>query len=543
MQTPLQSKLELMRRPISQMRDHVTALTAVSLPHASIRSLLPMMAALRKQLLTFCSLPQPLSHSMGMQTTRHDLTLFITYFTKFLTNLVPQLDRLGARLNTSTAASNRAGAAEENMFWELWSCLAATCHALECASPVWPDMWAGEIQPLQQAWYAAFQALLMWTLPFTRSPAWLLMREQHGRECRTRDLLLILSQPINCLKSLSFAAAAPNHTVLTHVNALPTNFLPLLCCIVSEQFCNVPLLVPREEIAADACATSYTQALSPSHGFPMHVERRLSSIAAVCNNLAVVDSDTGSSGHFAFLTTPAVLQCLKGLLVLALQRQPPDAAHRAIIQKRAECLNLLLRRVCVFRRLAGPQPAMSEETREANRDATGLPLHLNPIVSRAALDTDVLVLHALSGHVEDCKGGEHAEDATAIAHATQLLVVQDWICVGRLYTAPAGCLAVMAKSVEGLAKQCSHLGLQLMVELQKQGHDQHSQGTSNLRQQAGLGTHAAAVVRSSHLAALNHPEDVQQLVFFTSHFRICTPNGLIPDSSELQADISRPSFI
>lgn len=410
------------------------------------------------------------------------------------------------------------------MFWELWSFVAATCHAFECTWPIWPDMWAGTILPLHRAWYAAFHDLLAWILSFSRTSAWLLMRKHHGRDIRNKDLLIILLRPVNCLNSLSLAAAPPT-TVLAHVSILPNNFLPLLCCIVSEVFGSVAPLVSRDQPTAGAAAAWYKQAFQAGYGFNIHTDNLLSWVVALCYNLAIEDESTGCTGHFAFLAAPSVVHCLKVILILP--RKPLlEAAHRKIVQASAECLDMLLSRCCVLRDagLVDSTP-FSETSMAANRDAMGLPVHLNPFLSRAALETDVRVLHVLSKHLEGGALGDGGEDLPVTAYSVQVLILQDWMCAGRPDPSPAGAAGVMMGGVVGLAERCSLLGLQFLLEQLGEGCGSDMQLLSQREQQRRRAQHTSAVARNLRLAALGFFESVRRLLFFASHFRICTLDG------------------
>lgn len=537
--------LKRMRSPISAMMNCIRDLAFVDLPHASLSSILSRMSTLRSLLLKNLTwAPQQLyNHSTP---TQREYGLLISDLSKVITAVVPQLNRLGLRLNLPGPASS-IGTPEEAVFWELWFFVAAGCSAVEAGRPIWLDLWQRDRHALHTHWYAAFHTLLSWLLPFSRSPAWRLMRQQHGVHKRNAALIAILWEPTHSINSMSGSALS---TVFNNASALPADFVPLLCCIISEQLGNLPPVVLRTQPPAGTAATSCAQATSSADSLASSPDDRYASVHKIFDvlpNMIInfiyfleevghlthdADQTTNMNECVNFIETPAVLQCLKVGLVLRGQ-SPSTAESRRIIQDGAECLDLL------FSGDVTVQP-LSESNSELNSDALGLPLHLNPRISTVALETDTRLLHTLSTHIDRSQQTDAIRIAAVSCYSVQDRLVQRWAAEGELYPLPAAALRVMVRSVVGLAKQCSLHGLQLLKgsPLERQRPLQPGQGTleeetSQLhRQQQRDGQLAITKpsVADPSLASL-----VRAVAFQASYFKINVPDdGLGSLSSEYQ---------
>ncbi|MEW5317896.1 MAG: hypothetical protein WDW38_009158 [Sanguina aurantia] len=134
----------------------------------------------------------------------------------------------------------------------------------------------------------------------------------------------------------------------------------------------------------------YAQGITSTHfppGSPIVV---LDVLVEVINELlARGDRDSGYSGPYAFLNAPSVTHLLKAIPCMA-----PEP----------HCCTLTCLSVVLCEHLEKPQacgaPALSTCDGHDNRDAAGLPLHMQPLLSPQSLDADVLLLHALSKRVE-----------------------------------------------------------------------------------------------------------------------------------------------
>lgn len=156
--------------------------------------------------------------------------LFITDFTALLTALVPQIDRVGRAFKASKKGANRGN------LKSLWMLLSISCLAFRN----WPANWPGRLQlhipPLQTACIN----LLVWLLQFTRSPAWALVTTDPGG--REESLINILSAPLRCFINISLCHA---HEAFSQLSHLHPDFLPIICCIASEQLSRLLPASPR----------------------------------------------------------------------------------------------------------------------------------------------------------------------------------------------------------------------------------------------------------------------------------------------------------
>ncbi|MEW5318477.1 MAG: hypothetical protein WDW38_009697 [Sanguina aurantia] len=508
---------------MSKMFGAVAAIGDSSLSDSSLQSHFAPMLNLRKRFLELC-VTIHYRRLDAPPTDAAQYTLLITSFTSLLTSLVPQLERLGTRLNSATATRSGGGVVE-SVFWELWAFLRDSSYAFDVAtthmgSTSLPD----DKQPFYTSLYPAVVPLLTWLLVMSRSPAWTSMVKKHGRPCRDRELLIILAVPTLCLRDLGCmpALAKPSH-----LSSLPPTLIPLLCCIVTEQFFSLPPVVPRA-VATAAGVTATTYALGLDSFFP--AELSLSDLLTLLTwsiaNFRDPGTDTPFSARRSFLTAPAVLQMLKAVLTLppSSLRAEPELVHCSL-----ESLhNLLL--TCVHTDPAPTVAPLCAVDRVRNSDDVGLPLHLNAILSAPALETDRRLLHALSQAM-------HGDAALIRSQLpVQMMVVRGWMAAGRLYDAPPEALSLMASSVVGLAKQCTAYALSLLKRQQQQQQQQQQQ--AGARRKKGLGASgqpvgqrlelrsAAAQRRDKELLELNADgKTIRDLMYNASEFRLETRDG------------------
>lgn len=230
-----------MRSAFQAMQHQIKPLSTFSLPHPSLHTLIPRLVAVYNRLLTAARCDyQPASNQQEDKNRSHrELTLLVTDFTDLLNAMVPILERLGSQLQHASGRSSRHSTSEEQVFWELWSFLAISSDSFQTAYESCPGFWAGEDLLLYHALYAAFYSFFLWLLPFSRSPAWTLVRRQRGHQSRNGVLAVVLAQPLMCLCLASRSTPA---YVIRHFASLQPNLLPLLCCITTEQFGTMPPL-------------------------------------------------------------------------------------------------------------------------------------------------------------------------------------------------------------------------------------------------------------------------------------------------------------
>lgn len=420
-----------------------------------------------------------LSDSIPLHTA-HSCTLpahafFVRDFTILLTALVLQLDRFGSRL--SYVAGCSIGTPEERLFWELWGLLVAACSAFAVMSSIWPDCWLVDQQLLYSKLITAFHATLAWLLSVSRSPAWTLMRTEHGSLARNSELITILTQPVMGLVLLQPVTDA----CLAHcLSILPPDVLPLICCIISEQFGTAPLLVKQQPFAASMSATSYTQS---THSFtPVHVSLHLllCSLLEANQIVCVYAQKSNCSKTLYVATSPAIVQMMKVILLL-----PPKVVclePGLVIPSLTTLVSLFVTLQSDFDRTLA---CLSSSTvySTLNTDSCGLPKHSNPLLSRQVLDTDMRLLHVLGGISIRCRE----------AFPLQSMIVRGW---NQLWTEKAQHDPVQSKGLEmmmrgrvGVAKECSSHMLCLMKQLLQQRVDHvklqvgKSRGTTRKQQQ------------------------------------------------------------
>lgn len=450
---------ESMRHCIQDMTACVVALAHTALPHSSLQARVPHMQAMQLALFT-CSLslsPHP-PEELDSGTNK-DYALFVVDFTSLLEALVPQLARLGVRLNLTTDSS--IGTAEEVVFWELWVFLLSSCVAFGFTPYNGPTpLSEGHQQkPLYISLHSAFQSLLLWLLSMSQSPAWQGMRAEHGRQERNRELLTILIMHVTCLSHVSRQPCQ----VISRWNYLPPTFLPVLCAVVADQLSTVlPTAVDSSaetQVIFRRSASTYPPGLHSYHSTDKQVVVAFHTfLIEVIKRLAMANQDTAYTGQLSFLTAPAVLQYLK-LVVITSPRISP--INTDFLELCTVCLSVLLSNSVIDNR-ARKGASLSSSDAEAHRHIAGLPSHLNPLLSTASLHTDTMLLHALSKHMHK-DNSRHIFTCVSI----QIFVLQGWRDAGLLCPAPLEALSVMAQSAVGLAKQCMAHGLWLMQVLQK----------------------------------------------------------------------------
>lgn len=456
--------LKQIRIPIQSMTDVVTAIAATSSHNSSQHAHITRMQSLRASLLK--AICHPLHHppEQSALTIRTEHELFITDVVLLMTALEPQLDRLG-RILSLVGTSSSIGTAGETVFWELWKLLVAGCEALEIVADQWPTL-SQDQQPSNMPLHNAFDAILAWLLLMSRSSAWLAMQPRHGCRCRNADLLTILLQPTRCLAHLTVGTPA---VATSHLSFFPPNLLSVLCCIFSEQFSHSPLVAPPATQspppcagvrAADRRATMYRQGLLTPFR-PCFLHHFCYRVTSVMNNMLAIRACGGSTETiFRLLTAPAVVHFLKGNFLLPCET--PSSAPDLIPYSTPVLHTILSLILQTSQKNTGPM--LSIQDRVANRDAAGLPVHLNPFLSQQALETDSRLLHVCSTH--PVNGSAYIWRGLCGIRVQTLRI---WLLAGRLYPAPEAAVACMIKSAVGLAKHIALYGLHVVQQEMQAG--------------------------------------------------------------------------
>lgn len=460
-------------------------------------------------------------------STQHQYTLFVTAFTAFLSAVVPRLDRLSVRLAEAENAGTKADG--EIVFAVLWDCLVRSSEAYETISDKWRSLWPRNQKQFSIPLYTAFQALLQWLLSLSRNPAWLSSKRAHTRPVRHHGFRTVLAQPISTLGDYSCSTQS---NFLAHLHLLPPSFVPLICCIMSEQLGNAPPLVPRahQAVSSNTESASHLTDLS-SFSFPLASSMSsVRQLVVVINNLCVHALQyTSGSGQFPFLLEPAVSHFLKMVILLPIK---PLLLQPGVIRCSLQSLCDFLR-VSLNYAETHPSKPLSRSDRDANISAFGLPLHTNPHLSSVALETDVRLLHALGLFM-----GQGIDLLTCFQ--LQLYVLEGWRVGTILYLASKPALQVMAASMVGLAKQCSLHGLLLMRLLQtgqprqdnKQSELKPTQTKNHQPEQQLLATLNENIRMEQLLFEGEHMQQIRRLMFRTSNFLNLVKNDQLNKTGE-----------
>lgn len=508
--------LKQMRSSMCGMHKCIKEIKAVSLPLARKSAHLPCMRMLKNLLQaisnTMTSQPEPLD-----TCTQAQFDDLITVYTSLLSDLMPQLDRFASRLGI-VATSIRP--LEEEVFDQLWQFLLTGCLAFHEASQRRPVLLLIDEQSCYVHLYAAHDALLHWLLCFTRSPAWLYVTRQDGVWNSTSVLSTVLTQLLTCMYCILDNAS--NLILLSHVTYILPTSLPLLCCITSEQVIHILESTVQAQLAAGRAGRIYPNGLSHELDY-MSLFQFLDLLTSVVRAVILTDKVTGHSGKFACLTAPAVLHLFKQVLILTPNTPslPPDLVPSCL-----ECLDQLgnLSNKDI---VTNPGPPLSVSDAITNQDAAGLPLHLNPCLSRQMLKTDVRLLHALSAHLA-------ADTAlTRDCHAVQVNILESWIVAGMKHPTSSEDVYVMVKSVGGIAKHCSSHGLLVMQQLchgkQEKAcrQEKHAEGAKEQQQEAMPPDIHVAEAGDNQLASkrLEVKECLKHLMLVTAHFQMKIQQG------------------
>lgn len=524
---PLLAWLKVLRQAVCDVTRAVSTLAGVDMSiHSMHAHLKPAMTARRHiALLTSPALVLPI-HNKDRPSIRSEYTSFVADFVRFLATMVPQICKRGPCLGLSSACS--VGSADGKLFWDLWSLLDAGCQAFSTLTAKSSVVWLHDAQPVYPSLCDALTSLLTWILSISRSPAWRLMRPEHGLHMRNDELLTMLCLPLGYLTESSSETAqscinAPNFDTMSR------HLLPLVCCIATEQFGTAPLVVPTTRIAAGMKATTYMcdAGLQAQENPAARLHVFIDSLTSLIYNFAINDKKAEQAVHLSRFTAPAVIQLLKVGLMTQTRMQPPAPL---LVKCSIWCLEYVLG-LSMMMLHGSPDHALSEIDQACNTDKLGLPLHLNPVWNEPALETDRLLLHSLSVYM-------HSHVSLTVPCSTlQTLILQNWHFVGRSCPASAASMVKIHQSVVGLAKQCTAHGLILMQQFQGPKCPGKTQGRARTARQKQLRKDAEsdAAKLSSFRLVLENEEGMQaisslmlsisDLSFFNSRSTVVSNTG------------------
>lgn len=394
---------------------------------------------------------------VAFSSTKANSRLLTADFANSLTAIVPHLKRTGSQLSSPVQSS--IGTVEEGLFWTLWVLLVCLFEAYSRAKGSQGCSGHSEPEPFNPPLLAAFNILLDWLLSMTRSPAWRRMRPSHGSRLRNDDLIVILGMVSDSFLSLD--NVQPN-VIASNLASLPVNLLSMICSIVSEQFGNAPLLLSPATLPAHGTATVYHLALRmPDPGESRLHSFLLNSLTQVVSRLQNADKDCSSSGHFACLMKPAVLQCCKTILLIVPYGSPKidQQFMRRSVGGMQDLLNFALEDAQPW--LVGPLTDLDRSSGSDLNQAC-LPAHAIPCANKQALRTDKRVLHALGGYIGVDK------NLARICYQVQELIIRSWKESMKRCPVDKDLASEMAEAVVGLGRQCMLHMLQLM-QAQSQG--------------------------------------------------------------------------
>lgn len=491
-----------------KMTAAVSATQDISWTNSSLRQHLPCMSALVSCVRQELSSLGPVENR-GLQSTKPEIVLLTSQFAAFLTALVPLLHSLWSSLTSARGAIS--GTAEEAYFAQLWALLFAGCSAVSTPAEGWEEL-VGQL-PFDSFLCGSYHALLLWLLPASRSPVWL---QVQPRLPRRHDLVFILALPV---KFLLASIHTESHSILLScLGLLPSSFIPLLCCIVCEQFSSVPLVVQGVQEVARPSAGVVGNCSHTLHFL------RDNLLAVIYNLLVHADQSTGSERLFACLHAPAVLQYLKGVII-----RPGNLPHISskLEEPSMTCLVQILMRSIRFSPALSiiPERTLSVSDQMSNRDSAGLPLHLNPLLSQSALQTDAMLLHVLGTQLEVGSGSKD------LRSNLQLHVLESWILAGRLYSAPPEAVCRMGQSMIGLAKQCSlHVFrvMRLMLSCQSHTRQQDKRRIRGVHGNQGRQAQADAAELAGLKLPMSDPSfehSMQMMMYLFSNFKLLSPGA------------------
>lgn len=182
-------------------------------------SQLPSLMKLQQKLLTETSFLE--DSVMKEQGSADEQALFISACAALLTELISQIQRIGTAL---AACKTDAG---RRTLWCLWIMLHLSCSAYQD----WSHALLGGPQLESPALRASYMMLLNGVLQCTRSSTiWGALVTVP--DLRYQSLVDIIGAPLTCLLNIS---KLPPAALLVELCALPPDFVPVLCCIVSEK--------------------------------------------------------------------------------------------------------------------------------------------------------------------------------------------------------------------------------------------------------------------------------------------------------------------
>lgn len=461
-----------------------------------------------------------------------EYTLYAADLAQLIKALLPLLEVLSLRLN-APAADRTETELVEGVLWELW-CFLAECSAdLDTVNDTCPDLPPEQLQRVCSPLQPVIHSLLTWLLGFTRSPAWLLMGPENGKRMRHMNLIQLLVPPATCLCNLSMHS---EEGAISDLSPIPDTCLPLICCILAEQFCTLPSLVTPARPEAGTSASHYAKGLRSIYHIPQPLPNLLNVVVVTINNLAAESGGTGYPEELAFLNHPAVAHLLKLIVIMDPESRQPCRLN--LMQDSIRGLSYLLyRRMNVDHAYLTKdrEPKTAQERRE-NRDMDGLPLQLSAFCSEAALKTDALLLHALRKH----DAASDTEEVTAWRYEVQGLMLKLWVNESKVFPSTSGQLMEMAKNVVGAAAECAVIGLQLLLAhkaetapLQQQQQRREAKSSRSQQQQQRAAQKHLSALPQLPVLGWQGMEDVRGLMYLASSHQTYDVEGdLVPRLGE-----------
>lgn len=156
------------------------------------------------------------------------------------------------------------------------------------------------------------------------------MRDEDSLQRRNTQLLALLYQPLNFLIRVS---RSPVPVFVSHLNAFPPTLLPLVCCILTEQFCTLLSLVPMlaQLDVTSVKAASYTRGfVDITYIIPLWAV--LEQVVELVQRSRTLASDSNTHHYLMSFTAPAIQHLSKATLLLPRRtlHDAPTLAHGAL---------------------------------------------------------------------------------------------------------------------------------------------------------------------------------------------------------------------
>lgn len=229
-----------------------------------------------------------------------EYALFVPSLTAFLSLALSRLEKLD-RAHSSPLVTAQ--------FWSIWTLLTSACGAgVKWLSILPPTLNLAHL-PVLNPLHVALAQLMGWLVMSSQSgsTAWRSLQAEQPQEYLVKQLLVILSVPLNCLNNISEARPA---VAVREIRALPRSFVPLLCCLAYEQLGEPNRSTPT---AAGSTPTAAGSRVSDDRAPPkkLHGPTFVSSLTTFIGNMVNTASHERATAVLDLLSDAAVVHFMK----------------------------------------------------------------------------------------------------------------------------------------------------------------------------------------------------------------------------------------